>query len=487
MDDSKNKLFYGDCLEIMCALKKESIDLIYLDPPFNANQNFNMLFGNRKTPDFAQAQAFTDIWSWQARDEAVYDKLIASNSKVADVMEGFFKILNKSGMMSYLMFMAERLLLMKDLLKPKGSIYFHCDATASHYLKILMDSIFNGNNFRNEIVWCYTGPSGSKKNFPKKHDIRLRYSKSNDWVFNADDIRIPYKDLHSDSGKDSKIWGETGVLQDKQKREEYLNRGKIPEDFWVDIPSGGHISPKERLNYPTQKPLSLLKRIIQASSNKGDIVLDPFCGCGTATDAAQELSRNWIGIDISYLAIDLIRKRLADRYGEELIDEIQISGIPRDVKAATALFNKNPFDFERWAVSLVKAFPNDKQVGDKGSDGILRFPLDGSGKFQTGIVSVKGGKTLNPNMVQSLTGALNTHNAMMGVLITLAKPTKGMLQEAQQQGEWHDNFTKNSYPKIQIITIEKLLKKEQPNMPTPINPYNPYIAGHSSQISINFA
>jgi site-specific DNA-methyltransferase (adenine-specific) len=239
-------------------------------------------------------------------------------------------------MAAYLTYMAQRTIEMHRILKDTGSLYLHCDPTASHYLKILLDEIFGKNNFRNEIVWCYTGPSGVKKNFPAKHDIIFRYSKSKDCLFNADAVRIAYKELHSDKGKKSAIWGDEGKLQSKETREQYVERGKIPEDWWNDIPSGGHISSKERTGYPTQKPLALLNRIIQASSNAGDIVLDPFCGCATTCVAAQQLDRKWIGIDIEKQAVNILVERLSDDAGL-FKDFVNTTNIPQrtDIQVVT--------------------------------------------------------------------------------------------------------------------------------------------------------
>ncbi len=306
----KNTLFTNDNLFILHGLNSESVDLIYLDPPFNSKRMYSAPIGSK-----AASTSFKDMWTWADVDEGYLDKIADKYPFLSKFIQSIEGIGGKA-MMSYCVYMTQRIIEMHRILKITGSFYLHCDPTASHYLKLILDDIFNRDNFRNEITWCYTGPSASKKNFPKKHDIIFRYSKSDNYYFDADSVRIKYKALHTDKGQDSaKIWGESGKLQDEKTRQEYLDRGKIPEDWWIDISSGGHISPKERTGYPTQKPLALLHRIIKASSKEGDVVLDPFCGCATTCVAAQQLGRKWIGIDIEHKAIDLLIDRLSDDAG----------------------------------------------------------------------------------------------------------------------------------------------------------------------------
>jgi site-specific DNA-methyltransferase (adenine-specific) len=276
--------------------------------------------------------------------------------------------------------MAQRIIEMHRVLKDSGSLYLHCDPTASHYLKLLLDSIFGKDNFGNDISWCYTGPSGAKKRFPAKHDVILRYTKSEEnWVFNKDAVRIPYKELHSDKGKAAKIWGDAGKLQDEDIRQDYIEKGKIPEDWWIDIPSGGHISPKEQTGYPTQKPLALMHRIIKASSNPGDVVLDPFCGCATTCVAAQQLGRRWIGIDIEEQARDLLVRRLSDDAGM-FKDFIATSRLPvrTDIKEAaptqtvkarlykeqSGKCNACGKEFDVWNLEIDHIVPKSKGGGD---------------------------------------------------------------------------------------------------------------------------
>jgi site-specific DNA-methyltransferase (adenine-specific) len=290
-----NTLYTNDNLFILNGLNSNLVDLIYLDPPFNSKRTYSAPIGSK-----AAGTSFNDMWTWADVNEAYLETLADKYPALARFIGVIGKIHSKP-MMAYLTYMAQRIIQMHRILKDTGSLYLHCDQTASHYLKILLDDIFGKNNFRNEIVWCYTGPSGAKKNFPAKHDIILRYVKTNEYVFNWKNIRIPYIKLNT--GHTHSIFKEPATLP---------KEGKIPEDFWIDIPSGGHISPKERTGYPTQKPLALLERIIKASSNEGDIVMDPFCGCATTCVAAQQLGRKWIGIDIEKQAVSLLVERLSD-------------------------------------------------------------------------------------------------------------------------------------------------------------------------------
>ena len=301
------------------GINSDSIDLIYLDPPFNKGKAFHAPTGTS-----AEGANFKDIWSPSEVKDELHNQLNDKHPKLYRYLDVVGEIGSRPAKY-YLIYMAVRLLEMHRILKDTGSLYLHCDPTASHYLKQLMDCIFGHKHYRNEIVWCYTGPSGARNDFPRKHDVLFRYVKTGDFVFNFDLVRIPYKDLHTDKGKKAAIWGTEGKLQDPMERHKYLQRGKIPEDYWTDIPSGGHISPKERVGYPTQKPLKLLERIIQVSSNEGDLVLDPFCGCATTCVAAEKLERNWIGIDVSKKAYQLVQDRLQ-------------AEVPRDLFRGNAIY-----------------------------------------------------------------------------------------------------------------------------------------------------
>ncbi len=470
---AQNFLYYGDNLDILRRyIKDETIDLIYLDPPFKSNQDYNVLFQERNgSQSKAQIKVFEDTWQWDQEAAKSYHEVVEKGpEKVSKVMRAFRMFLGDNDMLAYLAMMAPRLVQLRRVLKSTGSIYLHCDPTSSHYLKMLMDAVFEARNFRNEIVWCYTGPSGAKKAFPKKHDVLLRYSKGDTWIFNADAIRIPYKELHTDKGKSAKIWGTDGKLQDEGTRKEYLRRGKIPEDFWVDIPSGGHISPAERLGYQTQKPERLLERIIKASSNKGDIVLDPFCGCGTAIAVAQKLNRRWIGIDITHLAVTLIKHRLQDTFGSEIGSTYEVIGEPIDLASAKTLAHEDPYQFQWWALGLVGARPIEQKKGtDKGIDGRLYFHDEAdSAKAKTKqiILQVKAGHVTSAH-IRDLRGVLAREKAEIGVFITLQKPSKAMRAEAAGAGFYSSPGWKKHYPRLQILTIEELLKGKTIDYPAP--------------------
>ena len=283
--------------------------MIYLDPPFNSNANYAAPIGSQ-----AAGAAFKDTWGLDEVNLAWHGEIKHEYPGLYSLLDTT-KIIHGDSMMSYLIYMAIRVMELKRILKPIGSIYLHCDPTASHYLKLLMDSIFTKKCFRNEIVWCYKGPSQTKRYYPKKHDILLYYTKSNIWTFNADAIRIPYKRQTVSTGATSFAAG-SRTLQEAQQHEALLiRRGRLPRSWWDDIGSGSHIPRRERVNYPTQKPLALLERIIQASSNPGDVVLDPFCGCATTCIAAEKLGRVWIGIDISSKAAELIKDRMREDLG----------------------------------------------------------------------------------------------------------------------------------------------------------------------------
>ncbi len=305
MNKASNYLYTGDNIHFLHRFDSESVDLIYLDPPFNSKRTYSAPIGSK-----AAGTSFKDMWSWDDIDEELLETLFITHPCLVDFIKSIEGIHGKP-MMAYVLYMAQRIKEMRRVLKEAGSIYLHCDPTASHYLKIVMDDVFGRDNFRNEIVWCYTAPSGSVKSFPKKHDIILFYTKSDEWTFNADAVRIPYKKLNTNKGQSH--FGADVSLSSKV-RDEYLHRGKMPESWWPDFSPVGRLK-KERTGYPTQKPLDLLTRIIKASSNEGDVVLDPFCGCATTCVASQQLNRKWIGIDIEEQAAHLLVERLSDDAG----------------------------------------------------------------------------------------------------------------------------------------------------------------------------
>lgn len=521
-DFSKNLLFYGDNLEVMRQwIGDETVDLVYLDPPFNSQRNYNVLFKHKTgTEANAQITAFDDTWTWSQDDEVVFAELLARGGKVADAIGAMRQLIGASDMLSYLVMMTARLVELRRVLKPTGSLYLHCDPVASHYLKVILDSIFGPENFVNEVVWQRTATKGdARRKYGAVHDVLLLYSRSEGkHTFNTvhaekddtyrgrfsmddHDGRGPYRLAPLDSPNPrpnltyeykgypppAKGWRVNRALMEQLDAEGRLYFPKDPSgriskkhymaeqdgrkvaDVWTDIaPLQG--SGTERLGYPTQKPLALLERTIAASSNPGDVVLDPFCGCGTAVDAAQRLGRRWIGMDISYLSIDLIETRMLDTYGADIAATFDIVGVPRDPEGAEALFKRSPFDFERWAVSLVDGTPNEKQVGDRGIDGVIRFPVSSANDIGRIIVSVKGG-AVNPGFVRDLAGTVEAQKAAMGVLITNQPITKGMTEAAQMSGSYVHPLTGASYPKVQIATIGDLLAGKKPAMPAAFMPY----------------
>ena len=476
----KNRtLYFGDNLEILREkIPDESFDLIYLDPPFNSNRNYNVLFKEGLQDSPAQVQAFEDSWHWSRDAQATFEELVGVrpsktkiNEQISNLMLAFEKMVGHNDMLAYLTMMTIRLIELRRVLKSTGSIYLHCDPTASHYLKIVMDAIFGKQNFRNEIVWCYRGAGYPAKDFGKRHDVILRYSKTNDYKFNLDAVREPYAEATQERFKH--------YIGNIRKGRDYGTQelhtlGRHPDDWWEIQPIAP--SARERLGYPTQKPEALLEKIIKASSTEGDSVFDPFCGCGTTVAVAERLKRNWVGIDITMLAVNLIRHRLAKQF--EGI-EIFVDGRPKDLGAANTLFKKDPFQFEYWALDLVNAIPSQSKTkenmrgADKGIDGVINFVKDvknGEQIYGKLLVQVKGGGT-HRNDIATLKGDIEREKADGGLFITLEKPTSPMREEAVSAGSYTVNFGKGEFPKIQIITIEELLNNKKPEVPILALPY----------------
>ena len=479
-----NALHYGDNLDVLRGFAPESVDLVYLDPPFNSNANYNVLF---KTPQGqesqAQIEAFEDTWHWGPQAEGEYrDLLRQENTDVAQMMVALRAFLGENDMMAYLVMMANRLLRLHNVLKPTGSLYLHCDPTASHYLKIVLDGVFGKTNFRNEIVWKRQSPSSSKaraSRFSADHDTIFYYAKSSEAVFNRQYTEYPKAELEkrfrqSDERghyKDAELATYSEATLQRLKDENrlivtsggkyrykiYLDEieGVLIDTIWTDIPPINSQA-QERLGYPTQKPLPLLERIINASSNPGDVVLDPFCGCGTALHAAQKLGRAWIGIDITHLAISLIEKRLRDAYPGIAFET---HGTPKDFAGAQDLARRDKYQFQWWACSLVNAQPygGKKKGADGGIDGLIFFEDDATGAAKRIVVSVKGGDNVSVAMVRDLAHVVEREKASIGLFLTLAKPTEPMRKEAASVGFYECPHNRKAYPKIQLLTIEGLL------------------------------
>ena len=368
--------------------------------------------------------------------------------------------------------MAERLVELHRVLKPTGSIYLHCDPTASHYIKILLDSIFGRNNFRNEIAWCYSIGGKSRKTFGRKHDVIFFYTKSDEWTFNLDS---PFARISRKPDSHMKVFVDEEGITWQEKTDKHSGKvyrypfDKVADDYWLNIEQLNR-EDAERLGYPTQKPEALLERIIDTSSNIGGIVLDPFCGCGTAIAVAEKLHRRWIGVDITHLAITLMRHRLHDSFPKDL-SPYEIIGQPKDLESARDLAQESEhsgrYQFEWWALGLIDARPaQDKKKGsDKGIDGYINFFDDNSGKAKTIIVQVKSGH-VSSSHIRDLKGVLEREKAQIGVYITLEEPTKPMKEEAASAGFYEPEFFQgNFYPKIQILTIKELLDGKKAEYP----------------------
>lgn len=514
MPTFQNTLYYGDNLEVLRRyIKDESVDLVYLDPPFKSNQDYNVLFAEQSgTRSAAQIKAFEDTWRWDQGAALIYQQTVEAGGKVAQVMQAFRQFLGENDMLAYLAMMTPRLVELRRALKPTGSIYLHCDPTASHYLKMLMDAVFDPQNFRNEIIWLRTMSKGlMTRRLPQNHDVILCYQKTGEATWNTEEIFSAYDsddldektaDKYSQRDRDGRLYQLTSLINPNPDRpnltydflgvkrvwrwtkdrmeqaykdglivqpslgavprfKRYLDeqRGRPLGDVWTDIPPINSQA-QERLGYPTQKPEALLERIIKVSSKEGEIVLDPFCGCGTAVAAAQKLKRHWIGIDITHLAITLIKHRLLYAFGKRA--HYRVIGEPVDPAGAKELAKQDPYQFQWWALGLVGARPAEQKKGaDQGIDGRLYFHdenLD-SGKTKQIIFSVKAGHT-GPTHVRDLWGVVEREKAQIGVLLSLETPTQAMRTEAAKAGFYDRPFggKDERYPRLQLLTIEELLK-----------------------------
>lgn len=452
-----NILYYGDNLDILKRyIKDESVDLIYLDPPFKSNQDYNVLFAEQNgSRSKAQLKAFEDTWEWNPESAMACQEIIEAGGQVSRVVQAFRTFLGASDMMAYLAMMAPRLVELRRVLKSTGSIYLHCDPTASHYLKMLMDAVFGGPNFQNEVIWHYRRWTGEARRFQRMHDTILFYAKNReDALFNP--LYVPY----TEKSAKRKQHYHTRIKGDDVYVTSVDPRGVRENDVW-DI-SVINPAAKERLGYPTQKPEALLERIVQASSNEGDTVLDPFCGCGTTVAVAQQMKRRWIGIDITQAAIVVIKKRLRDTFGDKAIPDV--IGEPVTVPDAETLAAEEPYQFQWWSLDLVGARPTEEKKGaDKGIDGRLYFhdEPDG-GKTKQVIFSVKAGKT-TVSHVRDLRGVVEREKAEIGVLICMSKPTKAMRTEAASAGFYKSPW--GNHPRLQILTIAELMGGKRVDFP----------------------
>lgn len=502
-----NTLYYGDNLKILREyIKDETVDLVYLDPPFNSNRNYNVLFKDESGKEAdAQITAFEDTWHWTESAAQTYHDLLMQADDVSKMIEAFHGFIGTNQMLAYLVMMTARLVELHRVLKPTGSLYLHCDSTASAYLKILLDTIFGAENFRNEIVWLRSTDTGSSKAISKKYpansDTILYYAKSKEFIFNpvydsyGEDYlaRFKYEDSlgryrwqclktysqerYDDLNKQGRIRKGSRAKYPEYKQYEWELKGVLLSNVWTDI---NQINPtaNERLGYPTQKPVALLERIVQASSNEGDVVLDPFCGCGTTIAAAQKLNRQWIGIDVTHLSIALQKYRLKDAFDLTEKKDYAVVGEPEDLHSARQLALEDRYQFQWWALSLIKARPlgaasNSKQGkkgSDKGIDGVIVFTDDNSGKAKRVLVQVKSGKVKSGD-IRDLVGTITREEAAIGVFITLEDASRDMKTEAATAGFYHSDGWNKDYPRLQILTVEDLLSNNKevqmpPNLTT---------------------
>lgn len=490
-------LYFGDNLRVMRDyLKDETVDLIYLDPPFNSNASYNVLFRSPVEPAIAQVRAFEDTWTWGNEAQAAFEDVEARSPDTFRLLLSLKTFLGSSDTMAYLAMMAVRLIELRRILKPSGTLYLHCDPKASHYLKILLDGIFGGGMFLNEVIWQRTNSkSHASTRFSSAHDVILRYCKTDSPTWNA--VFLPHSEKYiashysnEEPGTGRKYtlgdclnpnpdrpnltyeWkGHTRVWRwTKEKMQELHNSGRLVytrtglprykryldemkgtpvTDVWTDIPPINSQA-QERIGYPTQKPLALLNRIIAASSKPGDLILDPFCGCGTAVHAAEKLGRKWIGIDVTYVAIKVIRDRLKSHLPSA---KYEVRGIPHDEDSARKLAQSNPHEFQNWAVSVLGGHPKGRGA-DRGIDGEITFKK-GSDEYGRAVVSVKGGKNLAPAMVRELAGTITREKADFGVFVCLGPVTREMQIEAANAGRVE--LPGGKRPRLQIVTAADLI------------------------------
>ncbi len=502
---TSNSLYYGDNLDILRRyVPDKSVDLVYLDPPFKSDQTYNVLFQEKDGSQSAsQIKAFEDTWHWDEQAARSFEEAVEAGGQVAEAMRAFRTLLGTNDMLAYLSMMAPRLVELRRVLKDTGSLYLHCDPVASHFLKLLLDSIFGPGNFQNEIVWQRTLAHNMRTNrFGRVNDILLFYSRSAKFFFKQ--VYTPYskaqlKRYRADedgrlykaenltfstvnpsrqfewrgakppphrswgaSREQLEEWYAEGLILLKKDGTPRLDglkvylsemQGKPVNTNWTDILRIGNTS-AERLGYPTQKPVALLERIIQAGSNEGATVLDPFCGCGTTIAAAQKLGRRWIGIDITHLAISLIRHRLRDSFGKDF--RLEVIGEPTSLQDAFALAKQDPYQFQWWALGLAGARPVEQKKGaDRGIDGRLYFHDEGrGGKTKQIIFSVKAGH-VTVSHIRDLMGVINREDAQIGAFLSMETPTSSMRREAASSGFYESPWGK--HPRIQLLTIEDLL------------------------------
>jgi site-specific DNA-methyltransferase (adenine-specific) len=466
-----NRLYYGDNLEVLRnKIRDETIDLCYIDPPFNSKRNYFQIYNNIGKEDLAQAHAFVDTWEWGPQAQDAYEEIIGNaNSRFTrqtiELVKGFQSVLKTGSLLAYLVSMTLRITEIQRVLKPTGSFYFHCDPTSSHYLKLVIDAVFcpNGGDFRNEIIWAYNRWSAAARKFQGLHDVIFFYTKGAKNIHTFNLQLVPYTEKTNKRWKGERMHNivtpEGKLLKTPAPEEE--SKGANMGDVWnISILNS---QSRERLGYPTQKPEALLERIIIASSNEGDTVLDAYCGCGTSIAVAQRLKRNWIGIDITYQSISLILKRLEDTFNKALVAQIDLDGIPKDIESARALANKRDDrlrkEFEKWAVltySDNRAAINTKKGADEGIDGVAYFfaEIDHPEKI---VFQVKSGK-VGRGDIAKLNHDRQREGAQVGVFITLEEPTRDMIKEARNIGQYNHEQFQRKFDIIEIVTIKEMIE-----------------------------
>lgn len=483
--DDRDYLFYGDNLAILRQrIPDACVDLCYIDPPFNSKRTYFQIYNNIGQEDHAQVQAFTDTWVWGPEAEQGFQEIIGNDhgrcsAQTVALIQGLYPVLGSGGLMAYLVHMTLRVTEIFRVLKPTGSFYLHCDPTASHYLKLILDAVFcgQGGEFQNEIVWHYSGWNGNRQqHLNRRHDVILFYTKGTTatfqpptlpWDSEEEYVQTRRQKVHYDEHKRPYVLSDGG----KGKRvsrylSEAMQYGKPLDDVWNLAKLNN--SAREHLGYPTQKPEALLERIIQASSNPGDTILDAYCGCGTTVAVAQRLGRRWIGIDITFQAISLILKRLEDStpvdQREALKQRIVLHGIPQDVAAAAALAHdtqdKARKEFEKWALltySVNRAKLSEKKGADSGVDGRAYFMV-GLQENRKMVFQVKSGH-VNRSTIATLRGDMAREEAELGVLITLEEPSKPMQQEAAAAGVYQHPFFPHQEPRIRIVTVREIIEE----------------------------
>ncbi len=457
-----NKLFYGDNLDILRRkIKDETVDLCYIDPPFNSKRNYNQIYNNIGVEDRAQAQAFTDTWIWDDHARSGFNEILANDhgrfqAQLVELIKGLRAVLSEGSLLAYLVSMSLRITEIQRVLKRNGSFYLHCDPTSSHYLKLVLDSVFcaQGGDYKNEIAWCYASGGVSKNYFAKKHDIIFFYTKSKEYTFNTQ--YRPYSAGTMERGL-------TAVKKEMNEKYELRAQGAVMSDWWPDITPLLSPTSYERLGYPTQKPEALLNRIVSASSNEGDLVLDAYCGCGTTVAVAQRLKRKWIGMDITYQSIALVLRRLEKGFGPAILEKIQTDGIPQDMKSAEALAHKKDDrlrkEFEKWAVLTYtnnRAIINEKKGADAGIDARAFFKTGRDDNAKV-IFQVKTGGVKRDD-IATLRGDMGRENAALAILITLEQPSGPMVKEAKTAGQYtHEDMGRN-YDRISIVTVQEIVE-----------------------------